>query len=53
VIAFCTHFIDTLKNVAGLPKHTKVRKLLIALNKIHPLDRIQINLHITGGMEPD
>ena len=41
VAAFCTHFIATLKKVAGLPKHTKVRKLLIALNKIHPLDRIQ------------
>ena len=41
VAAFCTHFMATLKKVAGLTKHTKVRELLIALNKIHPLDRIQ------------
>ena len=41
VTAFCTHFMATLKRVAGLPKHTKVKELLIALNNIHPLDRIQ------------
>ena len=35
VAAFCTHFMATLKKV------TKVRELIIALNKIHPLDRIQ------------
>ena len=41
VTAFCTHFMATLKKVAGLPKLTKVRELLIVLNMIHPLDRIQ------------
>ena len=40
VTAFCTHFMATLKKVAGLPNHTKVRKLLIAINKIHPFDEI-------------
>ena len=34
-------FFSTLKKVASLPKHTKVRELLITLNKIHSLDRIQ------------
>ena len=38
---FCPHFIATLRNVVGLPKHSKVREFLMALNKIHPLDRIQ------------
>jgi len=38
--AFCTHFIASLKKVAGLTKHTKVRELLLAFDKIHPLDRI-------------
>ena len=33
VTAFCTHFLATVKRVAGLPKHTKVRELLLALNK--------------------
>ena len=41
VTAFCTHYLATVKRVAGFPKHIKVRELLIALNKIHPLDRIQ------------
>ena len=41
VTAFCTHFFAKLKRVAGLPKRTKVRELLITLNKIHLLDRIQ------------
>ena len=31
----------TINKVARLPKHTKVRELLIALNKIHFFDRIQ------------
>ena len=41
MITFCIHFMATLKKVTGLVKHTKVRELLIALNKIHPLDRIR------------
>ena len=32
----------TLKKLAGLPKHTKVRELIIALNKIHPLFRLHM-----------
>ena len=38
---FCTHFMSTLKKVAGFLKHATFREFLIALNKIHPLDRIQ------------
>ena len=38
---FCTQFMATLRNVTGLSKHTTVRDLLMVLNKIHPLDRIQ------------
>ena len=38
---FCNHFMATLRNVVGLPKHSKVREFLMVLNKIHPLDRIQ------------
>ena len=56
VTAFCTHFMATLKKVAGISKHTKVRELLIALNKIHSRqdpECLQINLQITGGMESD
>ena len=41
VKAFYTHFMATLRNVAGLPKHTTVKEFLMALNKIHSLDRIQ------------
>ena len=41
ITAFCTHFLSTLKRVAAVPAHTIIRELLIALNKIHPLDRIQ------------
>ena len=41
VKTFCTQFMATLRNVTGLPKHTTVRELLMVLNKIHPLDRIQ------------
>ena len=37
----CTHFLSTLKLVAGLPAHTTITELLIALNKVHPLDGIQ------------
>ena len=41
VTAFCTHFMTTLEKIGDHHKHFKVRELLIALNKIHPLDRIQ------------
>jgi len=41
ITAFCTHFLPTLKKIPGVPKHTKIRDSLIALNKIHPLYTIQ------------
>ena len=41
VTAFCTHFMTTLEKVGDHHKHFKVRELLIAINKIHPLDMIQ------------
>ena len=37
---FGTHFMATLRNIFGLPKHSKVREFLMVINKIHPLDRI-------------
>ena len=44
VTAFCTHFLATVKRVAGLPKHFKVRELLLALNKLQVL--------LTGSRTP-
>ena len=41
VTAFYTYFLSTLKRVAELPVHITIKEFLIALNKIHPLDRIQ------------
>jgi len=41
VTAFHTYFLSTLKRVAEVPAYKIIRELLIALNKIHPLNRIQ------------
>ena len=41
IAAFFIHFLFSLKKIAGVLKDMKMRKFLIAFNKIQPLYRIQ------------